>query len=213
MRHTLCAEVTAGLLSLEGLAAAGSPARQKRERAGTCMFTEVATKTNNQETALDRIASFANSDMFERMFREGMDLVEETAAYLDGEGRAEARKLERACALAYASESMRLTTRLMQSASWLLVQRAVREGEMTPRDARDAKYRLGAKTVCSLQSDGSFDLPERLMSLLERSKLIYDRVDRIEASLFDADDKMHENPVNAQLMRLQAALSAAALGA
>ena len=100
------------------------------------MFTEVATPDTTRETALDRIASFANSDMFDRMFREGMDLVEETAAYLDGEGRGESKKLERVSALAYASESMRLTTRLMQSASWLLVQRAVREGEMTAREDR-----------------------------------------------------------------------------
>lgn len=181
------------------------------------MFTDVATENRAQETAretaLERIASFANSDMFDRMFREGMDLVEETAAYLDGEGRGEAKKLERGSALAYASESMRLTTRLMQSASWLLVQRAVREGEMTARDARDPKYRLGARTVCAASGEPSFDLPERLVDLLERSKRLYERVDRIETSIFDAQEKIHENPVNAQLMRLQAALSAAALQA
>jgi regulator of CtrA degradation len=177
------------------------------------MFTDVATQTDSQETALDRIASFANSDMFDRMFREGMDLVEETAAYLDGEGRSEAKKLERAGALAYASESMRLTTRLMQSASWLLVQRAVREGEMSARDARDPKYRLGAKSVCGAAGDANLELPQRLVDLLERSKRIYDRVDRIEASLFEATAKVQENPVNAQLVRLQAALSAAALEA
>ena len=34
-------------------------------------------------------------------------------------------------ALSYASESMRLTTRLMQLASWLLLQRAVAEGELS----------------------------------------------------------------------------------
>jgi regulator of CtrA degradation len=176
------------------------------------MFTDIATRNSAQDDAVDRIASFANSDMFDRMFREGMDLVEETATYLDGEGRAEAKKLERGSALAYASESMRLTTRLMQSASWLLVQRAVREGEMTARDARDPKYRLGARAVCGVASDASFDLPTRLTDLLERSKRLYDRVDRIEASLFAAEDKPVENPVNAQLMRLQAALSSASHG-
>jgi regulator of CtrA degradation len=176
------------------------------------MFTDVATKTNTTETALDRIVSFAGSDMFDRLFREGMDLVEETAAYLDGDGRSEAKKLERSLALAYASESMRLTTRLMQSASWLLVQRAVREGEMSASDAKDPKYRLGAKTVCAASGDAFPDLPERLLSLLERSKRLYERVDRIEDSLFDPNVVTPENPVNAQLARLQAALSAAALG-
>jgi regulator of CtrA degradation len=175
------------------------------------MFTDVVTHTNTQESALDRISAFANSDMFDRMFREAMDLVEETASYLDGEGRGEAKKLERAAALAYASESMRLTTRLMQSASWLLVQRAVREGEMTPKEARDPKYRLGARSVCSGGGEMFPDLPQRLIELLERSKRLYERVDRLESSIFDPDEAPVENPVNAQLARLQAALSAAAL--
>src|SRR5204863_136161 len=72
-----------------------------------------------------------NSAAFGNLFREGMDLVEETAAYLDGDGRSEAKALERSVSLTYATESMRLTTRLMQLASWLLLHRAVKEGEMT----------------------------------------------------------------------------------
>ena len=74
---------------------------------------------------------FTNSAAFGVLFREGMDLVEETAAYLDGAGRTEAKALDRAVSLTYATESMRLTTRLMQLASWLLLHRAVKEGEMT----------------------------------------------------------------------------------
>ena len=62
----------------------------------------------------------ANSQAFADLFRDGMALVEETATYLDGPGRAESKTLPRAGALAYATESMRLTTRLMQLASWLL---------------------------------------------------------------------------------------------
>ena len=62
----------------------------------------------------------AGSQAFSALFREGMALVEETAAYLDGPGRKESKALARTAALAYATESMRLTTRLMQLASWLL---------------------------------------------------------------------------------------------
>jgi regulator of CtrA degradation len=69
---------------------------------------------------------FAGSETFKTLFREGMVLVEETAAYLDGDGRNDSRHLSRAGSLAYATESMRLTSRLMQLASWLLLQRAVR---------------------------------------------------------------------------------------
>src|SRR5258708_19249528 len=73
----------------------------------------------------------ASSQVFATLFRDGMALVEETASYLDGPGRKESKKLERMAALAYATESMRLTTRLMQLASWLLLPRAVKEGQIS----------------------------------------------------------------------------------
>ncbi|MGH6844786.1 MAG: DUF1465 family protein, partial [Methylocella sp.] len=77
----------------------------------------------------DKTISFgeklAASEQFMVLFQEGMDLVRRAAAYLDGDGREEAKHLPRPAAVAYAVESMRLTTRLMQIASWLLLQRAV----------------------------------------------------------------------------------------
>ena len=84
----------------------------------------------------------ASSQAFAGLFREGMALVEETAAYLDGPGRQESKKLERSAALAYATESMRLTTRLMQLASWLLLHRAVKEGEMSLAQANKEKTKV-----------------------------------------------------------------------
>src|SRR5258708_6474278 len=78
------------------------------------------------------VQKLAASESFKTLFKEGMALVEESAGYLDGAGREEAKQLRRAVAMAYATESMRLTTRLMQLASWLLLQRAVNEGQMTP---------------------------------------------------------------------------------
>lgn len=60
-----------------------------------------------------------------------MLLVETTAAYLDGPGRREAKLLKPPVSVLYATESMRLTTRLLDLASWLLVRRALKEGEIT----------------------------------------------------------------------------------
>ena len=59
-----------------------------------------------------------------------MALVEETAAYLDGQGRRESKKLNGTASVTYATESMRLTTRLLELASWLLIRRAVRDGDI-----------------------------------------------------------------------------------
>ena len=103
------------------------------------------------------LQSFAASALFERIFDEGMGLVEETARYLDGRGRDESKRAPRKVALVYAGESMRVTTRLMQAASWLLIQRAVQEGDMTPDDAASDRYRLGAREICMGKREEDID--------------------------------------------------------
>ena len=129
--------------------------------------------------------SFTASALFERTFDEGMSLVEECARYLDGKGRDESRQLPRKTALVYAGESMRVTTRLMQAASWLLIQRAVQDGEMTPEDAASDRYRLGAREICmGKREDGVDLLPKKLLDLLERSESLYRRISRLDEILF-----------------------------
>src|SRR5471032_1577593 len=111
--------------------------------------------------------SFTDSAMFDKTFDEGMALVEETARYLDGKGREEARILPRKAAMLYAGESMRVTTRLMQAASWLLVQRAVRDGDMEPGAANQDRYRLGSREIClGASAEDTAPLPAMLKDLL-----------------------------------------------
>jgi regulator of CtrA degradation len=154
------------------------------------------------------IRDFAASEMFARTFEEGMELVEETAAYLDGGGRQDSKLLSRTAALAYASESMRLTTRLMQIASWLLVQRAVREGDMSPDAACEDRYRLGAETVCLAEPTVDLDeLPVALVELLDRSARLYDRVRHLDKRMYveAANEEQAPSPVLAQYDRLKSA--------
>ena len=151
------------------------------------------------------IQDFARSELFDRTFEEGMTLVEETAAYLDGAGRHDSKLLSRNAALAYASESMRLTTRLMQVASWLLVQRAVREGDMPADNACDERYRLGAEDI-SRGGQHPEDLPAGLLNLLERSERLYERVRHLDRRMYVEDPEMEApNPVASQLDRLRTA--------
>jgi regulator of CtrA degradation len=131
------------------------------------------------------LQSFANSALFSHTFDEGMSLVEETARYLDGRGRDEARELPRKAALLYAGESMRVTTRLMQAASWLLIQRAVHDGEMRAEDAARERYRLGSKEIClGGREDGVDGLPKTLQDLLRRSDNLYRQIARLDDTLF-----------------------------
>jgi len=155
----------------------------------------------------DVIQDFARSELFDRTFQEGMDLVEETAGYLDGSGRQESKLLSRNAALAYAAESMRLTTRLMQVASWLLVQRAVREGDMAPEAACEDRYRLAAEDVCRSHAPESVeDLPAGLMLLLDRSERLYERVRHLDRRMYVEDAETETpNPVLSQFDRLRTA--------
>jgi len=131
------------------------------------------------------VANFIDTAMFDRTFDEGMALVEETARYLDGKGREEARSLPRKAAMLYAGESMRVTTRLMQAASWLLVQRAVRDGDMDRSDALNDRYRLGSREIClGVCAEETDELPVQLQDLLGRSDNLYRRIARLDDVLF-----------------------------
>jgi regulator of CtrA degradation len=131
------------------------------------------------------VANFIDTAMFDRTFDEGMALVEETARYLDGKGREEARVLPRKAAMLYAGESMRVTTRLMQAASWLLVQRAVRDGDMDRSDALNDRYRLGSREIClGICAEETDELPVQLQDLLGRSDNLYRRIARLDDILF-----------------------------
>jgi regulator of CtrA degradation len=157
----------------------------------------------------EAISGFARSELFDRTFKEGMDLVEETAAYLDGAGRQDSKLLSRSAALAYAAESMRLTTRLMQVASWLLVQRAVREGDMAPEAAQDASYRLAAESQDLADRSAAEPLPGALAELLGRSERLFERVRHLDARMYaDADAAEPPHPVLAQIERLKDAFEA-----
>jgi regulator of CtrA degradation len=148
-----------------------------------------------------------NSPAFGTLFREGMDLVEETAAYLDGPGRAEAKALERSVSLSYATESMRLTTRLMQLASWLLLHRAVKEGEMTLLQANREKTKVKLTAADPGPDDMITQLPQRLQDLVTRSMALQAKVRRLDVTIHTpaTEHQSIGNPLVPQMNMLKAA--------
>ncbi len=149
---------------------------------------------------------FTSSVAFGALFRDGMDLVEETAAYLDGPGRAEAKMLDRSVSLTYATESMRLTTRLMQLASWLLLHRAVKEGEMTLVQANREKTKVKLSAADPGPAEMIEKLPSQLQGLIERSMTLQSRVRRLDANIHaQTGERTIGNPLMSQLNRLREA--------
>ena len=163
---------------------------------------------SHSDTALVQFSErLTNSAAFSNLFREGMDLVEETAAYLDGDGRTEAKALERSVSLTYATESMRLTTRLMQLASWLLLHRAVKEGEMTLTQANREKTKVKLSAADPGPDDMIEKLPQQLQDLITRSMNLQSRVRRLDITIHSppAERAPIGNPLVPQLNRLKAA--------
>lgn len=151
-----------------------------------------------------------NSDLFRELFREGMALVEETATYLDGAGREESRTLSRTATLAYSTESMRLTTRLMQIASWLLMQRAVNEGEMSPDQARSEKNKVRLDFQAPVMSGHLWEeLPATLRSIIERTDRLHERILHMDRAVYSpAVAQPAANLVARDLDRLASAFGA-----
>ena len=150
----------------------------------------------------------AAGEAFGVLFREGMTLVEAAAAYLDGPGREEAKQLSRSAALAYATESMRLTTRLMQIASWLLLQRAVNEGELSREQASKEKTKVKLSAYDLPHEETLAALPFRLRALIDQSRFLHERVMRLDGLLYEQSRKAVDvagNPVERQMGLLRAA--------
>jgi len=153
----------------------------------------------------------ASSTQFKALYAEGMTLVEETASYLDGPGRLASKALPRMASVLYAAESMRLTTRLMQVASWLLLQRAVNNGEMT-RDqvmSEKKKVRLDNFNV-DKAAPGWNDLPVDFQNLVEKSVRLQNRVAVLDREVYRPQEQPviaanNQNSVQAQLSLLKTA--------
>ena len=154
------------------------------------------------------------SQSFKPLYNEGMSLVERAAEYLDGKGRAEAKTMSRLAATLYAAESMRLTTRLMQVASWLLLQRAANSGEMTRDQVASEKSKVRLDTASANDdSAGWMELPADFRELVNYSLSLQTRVRRLDEEIYGFNSSAAHsetrttNPVSDQITLLKTAFA------
>ncbi len=163
-------------------------------------------------SAINLAERFAYSDRFKTLFRDGMALVEESATFLDSRGRLLARSLTRNSAMLYGAESMRLTTRLMQLASWLLLQRAATEGEMSRAQLLDERKKVRLETLPkSTHGPGWELLPADFVELVARSLALQSRIMTLDREIYGEERAVadpSDNPVSQQIDLLSTALGA-----
>lgn len=188
----------------------------RRDRGLVCRGSKLMTEPSRERGNTIKLAERRIfSPSFKPLYAEGMRLVEQAAEYLDGAGRFEAKKLTRLAATLYAAESMRLTTRLMQVASWLLLQRAANSGEMTRDQVASEKSKVRLDTASANDdAPGWAELPDAFKDLVDRSLKLQGLVRRMDEQIYGAgadepDEKPMRgvNPVSDQLTLLKTAFA------
>jgi len=116
---------------------------------------------------------------FGKTYGEAMDLLVEAREYLAHREPIDRETLAPLQRLRFCCETMRLTARLTQIMAWLLAQRAVFAGEMSQRDALADHGALADVAIC-MAEDTVPTMPQRLASLLDRSRRLYVRVARLD---------------------------------
>lgn len=172
-------------------------------------MTKQSTDQSEDFQAISLAERLAFSRSFQPIFDEGMGLVDETAAYLDGDGRRDAKILSRASATLYAAESMRLTTRLMQIASWLLLQRAANQGDMSRAQVEVEKVKVRLDGLGTGQDSPLYiELPEAFRDLVERALKLERRICLIDREVYGHEVMIEApNPVAEQLDLLKTAFA------
>jgi len=133
------------------------------------------------------------------LYTEAMVLADEARSYFDRQGREERDSLDPILRVGFSCESLKVTTRLMHIIAWLLTQRAVEAGELTPLQSRRPARRLGEAP----ESDEAVlaRLPESARALIASSRDLYARVQRLDEA--DPDGDPQTSPARSLLSRLE----------
>jgi regulator of CtrA degradation len=136
------------------------------------------------------------------LYTEAMVLADEARSYFDRHGREERDRLDPLLRVGFSCESLKVTTRLMHVIAWLLTQRAVEAGELTPAQARRPARRLGEAP----ESDEAVvaRLPEQARALIASSRDLYARVQRLDETAPGAEPQA--SPARSLLSRLERSL-------
>lgn len=136
--------------------------------------------------------------LLDALYTDAMLLADEARHYVDLESRDESERLAPIDRVLLSCESLRVTTRLMHVLAWLLLRRAVDNGELAPAEALAPSRRLGPATM--IDSDTLARLPERARWLTEASEALYRRAAILDEGYAAAH--VPDSPARAMQQRL-----------
>jgi regulator of CtrA degradation len=128
--------------------------------------------------------SASHAAFVDRAYDEARELLIQTRDYISGPSTAESRALETADRLRLTLELARLTRRLTEATAWLMLQKGVAAGEITPADAAKAEA-----ARLEPDADGETDpaalarLPLTVRALIDRTRRLHGHVAALHRSL------------------------------
>ena len=152
--------------------------------------------------AIEEARSRMTPKLIDSLYVEAMVLADEARAYFDRNGRDDRMALDPLVRVGFSCESLKVTTRLMHVIAWLLTQRAVEAGELTPLQARKPARRLGDAT--DSDPDLLDQLPASALQLVQASSELYARVRRLDEGT--AAITPQPSPARTLLRRLERSL-------
>ena len=124
-----------------------------------------------------QIAQFRNP-----AYHEALDLLSEAHTYISYRQALDETKVPADQRLLMSYETMRLTARLTQIMAWLMMQRAVQQGDMTMDEVGfDPAIEVSADVLSLDEREiEESELPRGLKYLMEKSHNLYVRIKRLE---------------------------------
>jgi regulator of CtrA degradation len=115
-------------------------------------------------------------------YHEALDLLSEAHTYISYRQALDESKMAPRQRLLMSYETMRLTARLTQIMAWLMMQRAVQQGEMGREEIGfDATTEISADVLALDEREiEESELPRGLKYLMEKSHHLYTRIQRLE---------------------------------
>ncbi len=142
--------------------------------------------------------------LVDSLYTEAMVLADEARSYFDQDGKADREALGPIERVQFSCESLRVTTRLMHTVSWLLNRKAVAAGELTTEEGNHPDRRLGSAGEAAADEAIMERLPDRARAIIDGSRDLYDRVKRLDAQL--VVEEIPLSPARQLLGRLERAL-------
>ncbi len=140
--------------------------------------------------------------LIDALYTEAMLLADEARSYFDDAGQKDREPLDPFTRVAFACESLKVTTRIMHIVAWLLTQRAIESGEIGIRDGRRPERRLGHAQETDPQIVER--LPGAAQRLIGASADLYARIKRLDEG--QIADEPAASPARALMGRLERGL-------